>query len=39
MQDKSLVSNVHELNLDTFYTYLKKVYKETRVHGNHFCKT
>ncbi len=27
----SVVSNVHESNLDAFHTYLKEVYKETRV--------
>ena len=26
-----MVSNVHESNLDAFHTYLKEVYKETRV--------
>jgi hypothetical protein len=29
--DDLMVSNVHELNLDAFHTYLKEVYKETRV--------
>ena len=29
--DDLMVSNVHESNLDAFHTYLKEVYKETRV--------